>query len=181
MKQALIFWFTGLSGSGKTTVATGVKPLLETDGYSVLVLDGDTVRAQLHSRLGFTEQDIKENNALIADLCRTYRDDYDVILVAIISPYASTRKQARNSLGKGFYEIYFSADLETLIKRDVKGLYSRAERNEIPNLIGYSPGTVYEEPRIPDFTVDSVKISSEISINGLYKFITEQLSGYDGK
>ena len=103
------------------------------------------------------------------------------MLVAIISPYASTRKQARNSLGKGFYEIYFSADLETLIKRDVKGLYSRAERNEIPNLIGYSPGTVYEEPRIPDFTVDSVKISSEISINGLYKFIIEQLSGYDGK
>src|SRR4030042_3603388 len=148
MKKGLVFWFTGLSGSGKTTVATSVKPLLESCCYSVLVLDGDDVRKHRHIHLGFTEEDIKQNNALIAELCRACRQNHEVILVPIISPYESSRKQARALLGDGFFEIYFSVDLETVIRRDVKGLYSKAKRNEITNLIGFSPGNVYEPPRI---------------------------------
>ena len=154
MKKAFIFWFTGLSGSGKTTVATAIKSLLESHDYSILILDGDEVREQLHVHLGFTEQDIKKNNSLIADLCRTYRNDYDVIIVPIISPYNISRKQVRVLLGDGFFEIYFSADLGTVMKRDVKGFYAKAKRNQISTLIGYSPYNIYEPPQNPDFVVN---------------------------
>lgn len=175
IKKALVFWFTGLSGSGKTTVAKRVKPLLEAAGFSVLLLDGDDIRRRLHTNLGFGEQDIKKNNALIAGLCRDFRGDYDIILVSIISPYISSREQARVLLGKGFYEIYFSVDLETLIKRDVKGLYAKAKRNEIPNLIGYSPGAFYEAPKSPDFIINSSQDSIKTSVSGFYKFIVDKL------
>lgn len=174
MKKAFIFWFTGLSGSGKTTVATGIKSLLGSHDYSVLILDGDDVRERLHVNLGFTEQDIKKNNSLIADLCHTYRNDYDVILVPIISPYDISRKQVRAFLGDGFFEVYFSADLASVIKRDVKGLYEKAKRHEINNLIGYSPSNIYEPPQSPDFVVNSGYDSVEKSVSELYKFIMEK-------
>ncbi len=174
-KRALIFWFTGLSGSGKTTIANGVKSLLVSVGYSVLLLDGDNVRKRLHKDLGFSKEDIKKNNALIANLCQKYRGDYDVILVPIISPFISCREDACALLGKDFYEIWFSCGLETAIKRDVKGLYSKAARNEITNLIGYSPNSVYERPKSPDFIVDSQKGTVEDSIDDFYKFVISKL------
>jgi len=175
MKKAFIFWFTGLSGSGKTTVATAIKTILESHNYSVLILDGDNVREQLHVHLGFTEQDIKKNNSLIADLCQTYRNDYDVILVPIISPYDISREQARALLGDGFFEIYFSADLATVMKRDIKGLYAKAERNEINNLIGYSPSNIFEPPQCSDLVVNSGIDSIKQSVEEFYRFITEKM------
>lgn len=174
-KKALVFWFSGLSGSGKSTVANGVKPLLERQGYSVLILDGDDVRRRLHTHLGFNEEDIKKNNSLIADLCQKNRGSYDVVLVPIISPYESSRKDARALLGDGFYEVYISCDLETVVKRDIKSLYSKARRNEINNLIGYSPGAVYEAPQNPDFIVDSGQYTSEKSIEDFCEFILGRL------
>lgn len=174
-KKALVFWFTGLSGAGKSTIADGAKSFLEKDGYGVFVLDGDDVRKRLHMHLGFSEKDIKKNNSLIAGLCRKYRQDYDVILVPIISPYESSRNEAREVLKPGFFEIYISCDLETVVKRDVKGLYSRAARNEIDNLIGYSPGAVYERPRDPDFIVNSGRDAKERSIEYFYEFILTKL------
>lgn len=175
MKHALVFWFTGLSGSGKTTVAVSTKKLLENEGYSVLVIDGDDVRKRLHSHLGFNEKDIKKNNELIADLCKTSLRRHDVIIVPIISPYASSRAQARKLLGEVFYEIYFSADLETVIKRDVKGLYSKAIRNEINNLIGYSPGSVYEPPARADFVVNSGGEGVNKSVVKFHEFVVAEL------
>lgn len=175
MKKGGIFWFTGLSGSGKTTIATAVKPLLEAEGHTVLILDGDDVRKSLHIRLGFSEQDIKRNNALIAELCHAYRSDYDVILVPIISPYESSRKQARDLLGEGFFEIFISAGLNTVIKRDVKGLYTKAKNREIDNMIGYSPSNVYEPPQSPDFVIYSDRDSIEKSVDDFYRFIVNHL------
>lgn len=176
-KYGLIFWFTGLSGSGKTTVAEGVKPLLEADGYSILILDGDDIRKRLHKHLGFSKKDIISNNALIAELCKKHRESYDVILVPIIAPFTSSRKKARASLGKGFYEIYFRADIKTVAKRDVKGLYSKAGRNEIRDLIGYSPGTVYQPPQKPDLALDSGTDSAEKSVSCFYNFVIDKLRG----
>jgi len=175
MNNGLVFWFTGLSGSGKTTVATGVNRLLESEGYSVLIIDGDDVRRELNTHLGFTEKDIKKNNTLIVDLCRAHRNDYDILLVPVIAPYKSSRKQARAILGDGFFEIYFSADLDTVIKRDVKGLYSKAKRDEIHDLIGYSPGNVYESPQSPDFVVNSGCDSVEKSVAEFHEFIVSKL------
>lgn len=91
MSQALIFWFTGLSGSGKSTVANVCKLNLENDGYKVLIIDGDDVRNKLHAHLKFTKSDIIENNNLIVQLCQKYSSQYDVILVPIISPYLNSR------------------------------------------------------------------------------------------
>ena len=144
-------------------------------GYSVLILDGDDVRNRLHTHLGFTEEDIKINNELIAGLCLTSRGDYDIIFVPIISPFESSRKRARKLLGKDFYEIYFSADLETVSARDVKGLYSKARRGEIPNLIGFSPGTPYEAPAAPEHVVHSGRETMKTCLDGFLRFVLRTL------
>lgn len=175
MKKSLVFWFTGLSGSGKTTIAQAVKSLLESSGYSVMILDGDDVRKSLHGHLGFAEEDIKKNNALIIDLCRTHRQDYDVIFVPIISPYEISRKDARQKLGEGFYEIHCSADLETVMQRDVKGLYRKAINNEIKNMIGFSPGNIYESPQSPDFVINTGKESVSKSVESFFQFVNSRL------
>ena len=176
MSRAAIFWFTGLSGSGKTTVATAIKSQLEHRGLSVLLLDGDHVRENLNTNLGFTEHDIKQNNLSIAKLCKRYREIHDIILVSVISPYKSSRKMAREILGKDFYEIYFSADLATVSERDVKGLYAKAKNGEIDNLIGYSPGNVYQPPEDADYIVNSGVESMIESVEALHSFITERLN-----
>jgi len=175
MKKGLVFWFTGLSGSGKTTVAMATKHLLKESGYSVLILDGDDVRSRLHIELGFTPEDIRINNFLIVQLCETQREKFDVLLVPVISPYVSSRAEAREKLTEGFYEIYFSADLNTVMERDVKGLYKKAKNNEIANLIGYSPSNIYEPPQNPDYILDSSSEAVEKSVTKLYNFIMDQL------
>ena len=177
MTRALVCWFTGLSGAGKSTVAEGVVARLEGEGLRVLNLDGDAVRTRLHRHLGFTEPEIKENNRLIAELCVKNRDTFDVILVPIISPYESSRRDARTRIGDGFCEVYCKADLSVVSARDAKGLYKKAERGEINNLIGYSPETVYEPPSAPDVVLDTSDQSPEQAINGLYWFVRSKLAG----
>ena len=173
--NAPIFWFTGLSGAGKTTIAEGVKKHLEEDGLRVLILDGDDVRNRLHRHLGFSESDIRENNALIAQLCANLRGRHDVILVPIISPYAESRKAAKEELSPGFFEVFCRAGLDIVAERDVKGLYAKAQQNEMDNLIGYSPGYPYEEPENPDVILDSGAASSEETIEAFYKLIKKQV------
>lgn len=173
---ANIFWFTGLSGSGKTTVALGVKDKLEHGGHSVLILDGDDVRRIHHRHLGFTDKDIRENNSLIVKMCSDNRNKFDVILVPIISPFISSRQHARETLSPGFYEIYCSASLECVLKRDVKGLYSKAKNNELSNLIGFPNGPAYEIPDNPDLVVNSGEDDPKDSISSLYGFIESKLN-----
>jgi adenylyl-sulfate kinase len=175
MKKGLVFWFTGLSGSGKTTVAEATKIVIEGSGYAVLIIDGDDVRSRLHIDLGFSPEDIKKNNSLIVQLCETQRCNFDVLLVPIISPYASSRAEARERLTDGFYEIFFSADLNTVMKRDIKGLYKKARNNEINNLIGYSPSNVYEPPLNPDFVVNSAMDTREKSVHEFCSYLMIQL------
>lgn len=176
MKTAPVIWFTGLSGSGKTTIAQGVADLLREDGFDVLILDGDVVRARLHVQLGFTESDIKRNNELIAAMCLEYRSVCDIILVPIISPFRSSRRMARDLLGKNFYEVFCTAGVETVSRRDVKGLYARARRNEITDLIGFSPGAAaYEPPLEPDVVMNTSEDQPEESIRQLHQFICSLL------
>lgn len=175
MRSGLVCWFTGLSGAGKTTVAARVEALLRDHGYSTIVVDGDDVRKDRHEDLGFGEHDVRENNRRIADLCQRLRGNYDVVLVAIISPFADARQSARRALGRDFYEVYFAADLDTVVRRDVKGLYARAARGEIRNMIGYSPGYAYEPPTSPDVTIDSTTESVEGSAARLFDFLRLRL------
>lgn len=155
IQRSTIFWFTGLSGAGKSTLANGLRDALVKKGQKVLILDGDDVRAHLHRQLGFTPEDIRLNNNLIIDLCEKYRDDYDYILVPIISPYTDSRALARRRLSPGFYEIYVHAPIDILHNRDTKGLYSAVRRNELNNVIGVSPGSPYHVPENPDFITNT--------------------------
>ncbi len=172
-KFAPVFWFTGLSGSGKSTVAAATKALLEQKGLSVLTVDGDVFRGT-HD-LGFSEADIKKNNELIAQRCEEERERYDVILVPIISPYAESRKKARLRLAPGFYEVHFNADLDCVMARDVKGLYRKAMNNEIRNMIGFSKSNPYQPPRRADLAISSDGPTPAQSAARLCRFIEERL------
>ena len=167
----IILWFTGLSGSGKTTLAEAVKASLKIINISVCILDGDIVRATNHQNLGFSESDIKSNNSLIVDMCVMERKNYDVVMVPIISPFHQSRKSARKKLSPKFYEIHFSASLDCVRQRDVKGLYSKAEKGLINNMIGVSPGNQYQPPISPDFVINTEIEPLPLSVEKFLQFI----------
>ena len=171
MKQGLVFWFSGLSGVGKTTIANLVRNHLKTRGFKVSVIDGDEVRSRLHRHLGFSESEIKENNKLISGLCESERELADIVLVPIISPFAESRARARQHLSPGFFEIHFFAKISVLEKRDTKGLYAKARGGEMDNLIGYSPNAPYEPPKEPDLFIDTGNLSVSEAHNELSNFI----------
>lgn len=175
MHRALVFWFTGLSGSGKSTIAYGMRDRLTASGYIVRVLDGDEIRERNHRHLGFSLEDIQENNRLIAQRCAEIRVDADVILVPIISPYAASRAAARKLLAPGFFEMYCSAPLAEVVRRDTKGLYGRAARGALTNCIGYSPGSPYEPPRAPDLTLATGTEPASASIATFDAFVHRAL------
>ena len=150
-----VFWFSGLSGAGKTTVAEAVSADLKSRGLTVVIFDGDDVRRNRKTPLGFSRRHVLINNAEIAALCRAGRHRADAILVPIISPYRLGRARARAAIGRGFYEIYFSADQKCVAARDAKGLYAKAARGEIPAMIGFAIDSPYEPPLSPELTLES--------------------------
>ena len=159
-KNGLVIWFTGLSGSGKTTIALELKELLESQKKSVAVIDGDDIRKEKHKHLGFSRDDIRENNRLIAELASEKSKEHDYVLVPIISPYVKDRAMAKSIIGKGFSELFINASLETCIKRDAKGLYKKALAGKIENFIGLSSSSPYEPPQSPDIEVKTDESSA---------------------
>jgi len=167
-----VIWFTGMSGSGKTTIAEGLYKRLIEKSQKVRLLDGDVIRKELHSTLGFTPEDIKKNNALVVELCKKLQGNNDYILVALISPFEESRKNARENIGNEFIEVYVKASKKTLIQRDVKGLYKKALNGEIENFIGISPSVPYEPPQNPDISIDTEKLSSQASVEHVLKYLS---------
>ncbi|MCP4652323.1 MAG: adenylyl-sulfate kinase [Candidatus Omnitrophica bacterium] len=172
-KNSNIFWFTGLSGSGKTTVAVQAAKVLEKKGLMTFIVDGDQVRERYHQHLSFTPEDIKENNRLITLICEENKDSYDVIMVPIISPFKVSRSDACSKLAPNFYEIYFSAGLGCVTQRDVKGLYCKAKDREIIDLIGFG-GVDYEAPTMPDLIIDSEKETAAESVKKLVDYVMKR-------
>jgi adenylyl-sulfate kinase len=166
-----IYWFTGLSGSGKTTIADNLKVKLDILGKRVLILDGDMVREKLHTHLGFSREDIKENNRLIAKLAKDELSNYDVILVPIISPYLDDRAMAKRLIGEHFAEIFINAPLQECIQRDVKGLYKKALAGEIDNFIGVHDSNPYQAPQNPDLELNTKILNEDECSNKLLQFI----------
>ena len=166
-----VAWFTGLSGAGKSTIAELAVELLRKNGKTVLVFDGDTVRARLHQHLGFTPEDIRENNRLIAGLCRESLADYDVILVPIISPFRDSRQQARRILGDSFREVFVRVSLDEAARRDTKGLYRQAREGTLTNMIGIAPDVPYETPEDPDLLLNTETSSAETCSQQLVEFL----------
>jgi len=171
-----VLWFTGFSGSGKTTIATKLKDRLEKQGKKVRIFDGDDVRNTLHRHLGFTPQDIMENNRLIAELCLKHSSDYDYILVPIISPFKESRKMARELLKGGFIEVHVNCHLKKCIERDVKGHYKKALAGEIKNFIGIAKENPYEPPENPEIILDTFRETPSESVERLIKFLNSKSS-----
>ena len=174
--MAHTFWFTGLSGVGKTTIAIGTKNLLKDEGLRISMLDGDEIRGKIHSGFSFSPSDIKKNNLFISKICKKQSKDFDIIMVPIISPYEISRSKANELLGEYFSLIYVCAPLRTLEKRDTKGLYLKQKKGEIDNLIGVSTSNIYEIPSNYDLLINTETEDTNSSINKLYAFILEKIN-----
>ena len=173
MDNAIVLWFTGLSGSGKTTITQRLKKIIDEKGNTTLLLDGDDIRNNNNNRLSFSPDDIKRNNLDIIQLVLSNIERYDFILVSVITPFEASRKIAKDKIGKSFIEVYVKASLDTVIKRDVKGLYKKALSNEINNFIGISKNVPFEIPENSDIILDTEKYSIQDNvdqlINGIIK------------
>lgn len=167
--MTLVLWFTGLSGSGKTTIALELKKKLEQCGKRVAILDGDTVRETLHQNLGFSREDIRENNRLIAELAR--KSAADVVLVPVISPYRDDRAMVRSMIGKNFIELFVHCPLQECIKKDVKGHYKKALTGEITNFIGIAESNPYEIPLHPEMIVETHQENVAESVEKVLHYI----------
>jgi adenylylsulfate kinase len=144
-----------MSGSGKSTLAEKIKSHFENLDFKVLLLDGDVLRSRLHLDLGFSKENILENNKRIVGLCHESLAQNDIVIVAVITPYQKSRQNNRSNFGEKLFEIYVKASIELLTKRDVKGLYKKALRGEIKNFIGIDPAVPFEKPENPDLVIDS--------------------------
>lgn len=168
-EQGFCLWFTGLSGSGKTTITTLLVKELRRRGSKLEVLDGDIVRENLSKGLGFSKEDRDTNIrriAFVADLLS--RNDVPVITAAI-SPYRDIRDEARTKMGERFIEIYTQAPLEVCEERDVKGLYAKARAGEIKEFTGISDP--YEPPENPEILIETDKQSPEESAQQILDYL----------
>jgi bifunctional enzyme CysN/CysC len=159
-QEPAIVWLTGLSGSGKSTIANIVEKRLYALGRASYVLDGDNVRHGLNKDLGFTDADRVENIRRVAEVARLMADAGLIVLVSFISPFRAERDMARRVAGDiAFHEVFVSTSLDTCEARDPKGLYAKARRGEIRNFTGLS--SPYEAPLKPDLTLDTTELTAE--------------------
>jgi bifunctional enzyme CysN/CysC len=159
-QQAAVLWFTGLSGAGKSTIANLVEKKLFALGRHTTMLDGDNVRHGLNRDLGFTDTDRVENIRRVAEVSRLMADAGLIVLVSFISPFRSERQMARDLLPPGeFLEVHVDTPLAVAEKRDVKGLYKKARRGEIPHFTGIS--SPYEAPEDPELHIDTTALTPE--------------------
>lgn len=169
-QQGIVLWFTGLSASGKSTLAHAVEEKLFESGHLSFVLDGDNIRHGLNKNLGFSPEDREENIRRIGEVSRLFSDAGIIAMTAFISPYRADREKARSLAEKGkFIEVYVKVPLDVAEKRDPKGLYKKARAGEIKEFTGID--APYEEPLNPELVIDtskhSLKESTDIIINYL--------------
>jgi|TARA_B100001964_G_C13954163_1_gene474690 adenylyl-sulfate kinase len=170
----MVIWFTGMSGSGKSTLSNELIKHLTGIGKKVLLLDGDEIRSKVDCTFDFSVQSIKENNFKIIDFCKENINLYDFIIVSIIAPFEETRKYARHIIGDNYKEIFIKASLNTLIKRDTKGLYEKARNGELNNLIGVDPNTPYQIPVDSDLIIDTDLETKNQSFKTLLSSVLER-------
>lgn len=169
-QRGVMVWFTGLSGSGKSTVALGVERELHKRGILCRILDGDNIRSGINKNLGFSADDRKENIRRIAEIGKLFVDTGVVTLSAFISPTNEFRRMASGIIGADdFREVYVSTPLEVCEQRDVKGLYARARRGEIKDFTGVS--APFEVPEHPALTLDTSVLTLEESVNKVLELI----------
>ncbi|AKL84328.1 adenylyl-sulfate kinase [Bacillus atrophaeus] len=173
--QSSILWLTGLSGSGKSTIANAAARELFEQGYQVVVLDGDNIRHGLNNDLGFSDEDRKENIRRIGEVAKLFVQQGTIVITAFISPFREDREQVRQLVDEGeFHEIYIKCDLDICEQRDPKGLYKKARNGEIPFFTGID--SPYEEPKAPELVLDSGQNEREECKNQLIEFVKKNLN-----
>lgn len=172
--KSLVLWFTGLSGSGKSTVANAVEKVLHKDGKRTYILDGDNVRRGLNSDLDFSPTGREENIRRIGEVSGLMLDAGLIVLTAFVSPYKADRDRVRSVVGSGrFVEVFVDCPLEVCESRDVKGLYAKARAGEIPDFTGIT--SPFEAPDQPDIHLHTDTESLEESVSKVLKFIEKKL------
>jgi adenylylsulfate kinase len=176
-QRGVTVWLTGLSGSGKSTIAVGAERELVRRGRLAYVLDGDNIRHGLNKNLGFSPADRTENIRRIGEVAKLFTDAGVIAMTSFISPYRSDRDGVRALLAPGdFVEVHVAASVETCESRDVKGLYQKARRGEIPEFTGIS--APYEAPERPELVLDTNRQSVEESVASLVAYLEK--NGYLG-
>lgn len=173
-QRAVMVWFTGLSGSGKSTIAIALERELHQRGMLCRILDGDNIRSGINNNLGFTEADRVENIRRIAEVSRLFIDTGIITIAAFISPNSAIREMAADIIGRDdFLEIYVNTPLEACEQRDVKGLYAKARKGEIKNFTGIS--APFEAPARPALTLDTSVLTLEESVRRLLELILPRI------
>jgi bifunctional enzyme CysN/CysC len=163
-------WFTGLSGSGKSTIANMLEKKLFEQGFHTYLLDGDNLRHGLNRDLGFTEADRVENIRRVAEVSRLMVDAGLIVLASFISPYRAEREMARQLFSMGeFIEVFVDTPLSECEKRDVKGLYAKARRGELKNFTGID--SVYERPEHSELVLDTCKMTPEACVQYIVQYL----------
>jgi adenylyl-sulfate kinase len=174
-QHGVMLWFTGLSGSGKSTVAIALERELHQRGLLCRILDGDNIRSGINNNLGFSPEDRVENIRRIAEVGKLFVDTGIITIAAFISPNNQLRNMASEIIGKeNFIEVYISTPLEECERRDVKGLYAKARRGEIKEFTGIS--APFEAPENPDIELDTSKLSLKESVDILLEAILPKVS-----
>ena len=172
--KSIILWFTGLSGSGKSTIAHSVEEQLFKQGFRTFVLDGDNVRHGLSSNLGFSEEDRKENIRRVGETAKLMLEAGIITLTAFISPYRQDRERVKIMMPPGdFIEIYCEATLETCERRDVKGFYKKARAGKIKNYTGID--SPYEIPDNPELTLNTDNQTLEESVQAVLALLKQKV------
>ncbi len=174
-QKARVIWLTGLSGSGKTTIAKGLERALHNQGYFTKLLDGDNVRAGINNNLSFSEEDRVENIRRISEVAKLFLDGGVVTIASFVSPTNDLRDMAREIIGEDdFILVHVNTSLEVCESRDVKGLYAKARLGEIPNFTGIS--APFDEPNNPTITVSTENMSVKDSVDFVMSALQEYLN-----
>ena len=168
--HSFVLWFTGLSGSGKSTIANALAAELFSKNINTYVLDGDNIRHGLNKDLGFSDDDRKENIRRIAEVSKLFVDNGTIAITAFISPFREDRESARSILPEGeFIEVYIKCPLQACEERDPKGLYKKARNGEISSFTGID--SPYEEPVQPELTIDTEGLSVQQSVAQIVHYL----------
>jgi len=171
--KSFVLWFTGLSGSGKSTIANKVEEALFLEGMQTYTLDGDNIRLGINKGLGFSAEDRSENLRRIAEVVKLFVDAGTITLAAFVSPTRADRQQVKETIGSNdFIEIFIDTPLEECERRDVKGLYKKARAGEIKNFTGID--APYEPPTNPDIHIRTTEESVAEAVAKIVNFIKEQ-------